>query len=298
MRHEEFSQYGSRSITTTAGSGDIECKGAAFVTFEALTVTSTPQVKVYGKLKSGDYKPIDYQKITAAGVWSSIDADTASGALSQHDRILVANPGFSHVRIVATTGSLTVATTLNPPGGLEAFLLQKLIDGGITATVDEVNAYGPLREVDVTLTLDTNAYADNDVLADSQIVAACVRANDAMGWLVGLRLLDEDDQAAFDFDLVLLSANASIGTENDPVSISDANARNVIGIVSVLQTENPSVDLVNNKVTWIGPNHKDMPVPIKPVSGADDIYVALILRSGTPTFTASGIRLRMFFKDA
>lgn len=161
-----------------------------------------------------------------------------------------------------------------------------------------LNAYGPIRFVEVTCTLDTNAYADNDVLFDSQIVAGAVRQNDGNGWLVNAAVLDEDDQTAFDLDLVLLKANVSIGTENDPVSITDANAREIIDIVSVTQATNPSVDLVNNKRFKAGPNHNDMPVPIRPVSGSDDIYIAGILRSGTPTFTANGLRLFLVFKDA
>lgn len=161
----------------------------------------------------------------------------------------------------------------------------------------KVQSVGQMREVDVTLSLDTNQYADNDLLFDTQIVTGCCRAADVPTWCVGFRVLDEDDQTAFDMDLLFLSTSTSLGTENDAIGVSDANARNILGIVQVTQAGTPSSDLANNTALYIGPNHKDMPVFIVPASGTANCYIAGVLRSGTPTFTASGIRIRMYFKD-
>lgn len=153
-----------------------------------------------------------------------------------------------------------------------------------------LRAGGHTRTVDVTFTLDTSAHASGDVLADSQIIAGCMRVGNGTGVLSGFVLSDEDAQG-MELDVVFLSANVTIGTENAAVAVSDANARNILGIVNV--PGDAWTDLGGARVaTMLNVN-----VPIKPVADTDDIYVALITR-GTPTHTAGGIRGRFtFFQD-
>jgi hypothetical protein len=173
--------------------------------------------------------------------------------------------------------------------------------GALRMTLDrllKVQSVSPLRDVDVTFSVDTAIYASGDLLADSQIVAGAVRANDAKGMLVAFKLVDEDFQTAFDFDLLLFRVSTSLGAENAAISVTDAISRDQLGTVSVLSATNIPVAQALNRTYQIGPNHRDMPVPITPVVGTSDIYAALVLRSGTPTFTASGIRARFTFKDA
>lgn len=161
----------------------------------------------------------------------------------------------------------------------------------------EVIPRASLREVTLTFSPDTSILASGDVIADSQILASVVRANDSKGWLVAFDLTDEDDNTAIDMDLVLLSANVSMGTENSPISISDANARNILGVIRIAVAD--WNDHINSKMASIGNRQGSMlALPITPVSGADDIYVALVCRSGTPTYTGSGITARFWFLDA
>lgn len=139
---------------------------------------------------------------------------------------------------------------------------------------------------DVTLSLDTSAYASGDVAADSQQVAGALRLNDGTGILQSVTVLDEDDQV-WGGTLVLLDANVSLGTENAAPSITDANARSIIGLVALSSAD--FVDLGGCKVA----HRSGLGIALKAVSGTPDIYVGLILTSGTPTFTASGVRLRL-----
>lgn len=149
---------------------------------------------------------------------------------------------------------------------------------------------GKTKTVDVTFSLDTNVYASGDVLADSQILEGCLRKVDLTGVLSGFTLLDEDDQGLA-LDVVILSANVSLGTENAAVSLTDAAARHILGIVSVAETD--WVDLVNSKLA----TKLNVNLPVLPVAQTTDLYVGLIAR-GTPTHTASGIRGRFhFFQD-
>lgn len=184
------------------------------------------------------------------------------------------------------------AITVSVPGpqaadnelALAAKLLAAITGGG-------AKIGGNTKTVDVTFSLDTSgAYASGDVLADSQIIAACMRTNNSTGVLSGFTLHDEDDQG-IELDVVLLSAASSIGTENAAVSVTDANARNILGIINVSSSD--WKDLGGVRVA----TKLNVNLPILPVTDSDDVYVALITR-GTPTHSASGIRGRFhFFQD-
>jgi hypothetical protein len=140
---------------------------------------------------------------------------------------------------------------------------------------------------DVTLSLDTSVYANGDLLADSQIVDGAVRVADGTGVIESISVLDEDDQTAYAFYLVFFSANVSMGTENAAPTMADADARNFLGAVSFATAD--AIDLVNSKVY----QKNGLRVPIKAASGTDDIYMAAVVITGTPTHTASGVRVRL-----
>lgn len=134
----------------------------------------------------------------------------------------------------------------------------------------------------LTFSLDTAIYADGDVLADTQLLAACLRVNDGTGILQSAVFNDKDDQGVA-FDVYVLNANNSLGTENSAPSITDANADAILGKFSVGAADWD--DLVACRVASI----KNIGLAVKGASGTDDLYIALRTRGGTPTYTASGI---------
>lgn len=142
--------------------------------------------------------------------------------------------------------------------------------------------------MEVTFSLDTNIYASGDVLAATQVISGVSRMKDLTCVLSGITLIDEDAQGV-ELDVVVLSADVSLGTENAAVSITDANARQILGIVNVSEWK----DLGAAKIATV----LNVNLPIKPADGTQNVYVALITR-GTPTHTASGLRGRFhFFQD-
>lgn len=186
---------------------------------------------------------------------------------------------------------LSISETRAQRGDNDGVLLAKLtelLSGGATGGL---KVGGSTKTVDVTFSLDAGgAYAAGDVLADSQVIAACMRVENGTGVLSGFVLSDEDAQG-IELDVVLLSANVALGAENAAVSITDADARNILGIVNV--PADAWVDLGAAKVATL----LNVNVPVKAVTGTEDLYVALITR-GAPTHTASGIRGRFtFFQD-
>jgi len=161
----------------------------------------------------------------------------------------------------------------------------KFVDNGDGTHSEKTALASGIVHTDVTLSLDTSAYGDGDVLADTQTVSNALRIDDGVGLLSSVTVIDEDNQGV-GLDLVFLSASVSLGTENSAPSITDANARNICGIVEV--SAGYFKDLGGARVaTLTGVN-----LPLKPVSGTNDICIAAISR-GTGTYTASGLKLQL-----
>lgn len=133
----------------------------------------------------------------------------------------------------------------------------------------------------VTFSLDTSAYTANDLLADTQAVAGALRVSGGSGVLNSIAILDEDDQAAAGMTVYILKSNVSLGSENSGITVTDANAREIIGVINIAAGD--WTDLINSKLAFKG----NLGIPIK-VSSGTSIWIAL-QTAGTPTQTASGI---------
>lgn len=143
--------------------------------------------------------------------------------------------------------------------------------------------------IDVTLSLDTNAYADNDVLAAPQEVPNVFRLPGGVVMLDSIVLLDEDDQAQ-DIDLVFMNATGSLGAENAAVGPTDGVAGTILGIVSVAAAEYS--DLANSQIA----TKRGLGLPLEAAAASTSLWMGAILRSGTPTYTAAGIKLKLGFR--
>lgn len=141
----------------------------------------------------------------------------------------------------------------------------------------------------LTLSLDTNPYADGDVLADTQAIGSAARVDAGVIEIESLVVLDEDDQGQ-PLDLVFLDANGSLGTENDAVAITDINARLIVGIVQIASGD--WIDLGDCKLA----TKRDLHLLVKANASGTTLYVGAISR-GTGTYTASGIQLRLGVKQ-
>lgn len=149
--------------------------------------------------------------------------------------------------------------------------------------VGEVGGPGDL--IDVTLSLDTSAYADGDVMADTQTVSNAVRVNGGRAILQSIQVLDEDDIGQT-MDIIFLSANNSLGTENAAPSISDANARDILGRVRIDTAD--FIDLGGCKIC----TKLNIGLILEAAGGSTSLFVGTIIR-GAGTYTASGVRLKL-----
>lgn len=139
---------------------------------------------------------------------------------------------------------------------------------------------GDVKEV--TLAVNTSIYADGDVLTTTVEIPLAVRELGGTGRIVSIGLLDEDDEGVA-IDLFFLKTNVPLGTINAAISITDANAREILGIVSVLATGYN--DLIGSQFAQVPAT--EFPIMIKAASDSFSIFVSAALRSGTPTFAAA-----------
>lgn len=138
-----------------------------------------------------------------------------------------------------------------------------------------------------TPVLETSALADNDVFfVPIEIVQVFEQVKTRV--LQSIVVSDGDDQAV-DIDLIFFDASVTLGTLNGAISISDADAAKCLGAVSLLASE--ATDLINSTLyskTGIG-------LPMKGVAPSTSLWVGGVVRSGTPTFTASGMKIKLGF---
>ena len=143
--------------------------------------------------------------------------------------------------------------------------------------------------LDHTPTLDTNAYAQNDILFDFAALTLGAGASEARpvrGTINNFALLDKDDNGNQITVFFSDDSDASLGNFHAGVTITDAHAATILGYVDTGATYE---DMIGCKV--IRPAAFS-PIPF--LSTDDSIYVGGVLRgSATPTHSASGITMRI-----
>jgi hypothetical protein len=139
--------------------------------------------------------------------------------------------------------------------------------------------------IDIVLSLDTLPYATGDVLAATQEIANAVPMRAGHALLHSVVVTDKDDQGA-GLDIVFLRTNVSIGAENSAVSISDADAGEILGVIPVAESD--FVDLVGCRVATI----TSVGLSLEAGESSTSLYVAAISR-GAGTYTASGIVIKL-----
>lgn len=165
--------------------------------------------------------------------------------------------------------------------------------GVLAASDNTVGAFaGNSALIFKTFILDTAIYASGDVLSDSSTIRDSantppMREVNRSGVLQSFMLIDEDDQGMA-LDVIFFDSNVSLGANNAVVSITDANARHILGIVSVASGD--WNDLGGCRIV----TKTNLGMLVKPALGTQDVYVALVSK-GTGTYTINGIKGRFAF---
>jgi len=138
--------------------------------------------------------------------------------------------------------------------------------------------------ITITPTLDTNAYADGDVLFNPTEIAGAVRVNADSCILQSIHVLDKADQG-IDFELVFLNAANNLGTINAAIDISDANAEAIIGHYAF---SNDYVDLINSQIRC----DSGIGLMLKAGAATTSLYVAGISK-GAGTYANGDIVIKL-----
>lgn len=131
----------------------------------------------------------------------------------------------------------------------------------------------------VTPTVDTSAYANNDLLFDTVTITTKIRELGRTGYIAAVEINDKDDEGSA-LSLVFMHTSNSAGSINSAPTISDANSDNTIGWVSVATTDYQ--DVGGNKQASV----KNLNIPI-PTKGTGLYMYGVVGASATPTYTAA-----------
>lgn len=144
---------------------------------------------------------------------------------------------------------------------------------------------GKRSVIEVTFSLDTDTYADGDVLTDTQEIEGAIKAVEGTGIIDTVVVFDKDDQGEA-MDLVFFRNDVSLGPKNAPVRMSDADAAQILGVIGVAVAD--YVDLVNSQIV----TKTNVGILAQGEDMATSLYVSAISR-GTGTYTPNGIMLKI-----
>jgi len=146
------------------------------------------------------------------------------------------------------------------------------------------NANFKTIRLSATPTLTTSETAAGDVLCATVALTPALPTY-FIGEVVGITILDKDDQGSA-LDVVLLKSAVELGTPNAAVSISDANAEEILRVINV--PADGYTDLIGCRLADVDLG--------KPLQAPDQLYLGLIDRTGSKTFTAAGLVVTLWLR--
>jgi hypothetical protein len=231
-----------------------------------------------------------------AGTGTTIAADDVGGGVL-HQRVKLTwgvdgtgtDASASNPLPVVQTGTHNIGTVTTVTTVAAVTAISNALPAGNNniGDVDVATLPALTRFVTMTMTVPSDAQDAGDVIAATQIVAACTPANDVPGVLHSATLIDTDD-VGVNIKAVFFSANTALGTEDSAPDIDDTEALTVLGIVDFAAAD--YVDLGGSKYN----TKTNIGLAVVPATGTDDIYMALYSPTGG-TWSSQAITVRLGF---
>lgn len=143
----------------------------------------------------------------------------------------------------------------------------------------------------ITPVISTGIYASGDCLGPLQTIASASSAAGLGGYIESIVVVDKTQSQRAAFDIVLYSATVTTAADNAAFQMSDADALNVVGIISVIAADyntawpgTPLNSIAFKPDTKVASNDPRMRIPY--TCAATSLFVQLVVR-GTPTYTAT-----------
>jgi hypothetical protein len=154
-----------------------------------------------------------------------------------------------------------------------------------------VHTASALEWVQVTVTLDTSAYASGDLLFDATAITGASLIAGGQCEIVCVSVLDEDDQGTA-IDLYFTNLSTSWGSLNAAVNLTDAIGRGIQAYVPIAAADFKDL----GGCRFAQPRVAQSVGVVCETSSSTSLYVAGVCASGTPTYTAAGIRINIGLK--
>ncbi len=263
--------------SVTAAAADMEAFGVhpldhPIAAGDPLSIAGTSRQDTPSSLSgtSGDYQPLITDAEGKLWVTGAYPADAAAGA---GDRLVAVGA----IRDDAL-GGLSAA-----PGDY----VQLVVDAYNALHVSSAPKGTTLAD---TPTLDTSgAYAADDVLHVAAEIASAAAATGKGGVITGVTIVDDDDQHASGNAMDILFFDATVtATHNVALSLSDADADNFVGKIEI--SAGDWVDAANAAICFKEAN-------MRYKCAATSLFYVTVLRSGTPTHTASGMEFKFHIEQ-
>ena len=132
--------------------------------------------------------------------------------------------------------------------------------------------------ITVTPTIETSAIDQHDVLFDYTEIPNAVAVNGGTAIIQSIQLLDEGDQGGV-IDLVFQTDTTSLGTLDAAISITDDNARDILGYVTMSN--------YFDGIAWQMITKNNIGLIVKAASDTTSIYVAGVIRSASIDYNAA-----------
>jgi len=204
------------------------------------------------------------------------------------------------ISITAGTGTTMAADNVgsaSAPSSGERIPYMKL-DHGAAGSSSPVTVLNPLpvgeiiQWIQVTPTLDTSAYTSGDLLFDVATITSAALATGGAAELVSVMVLDEDDQKTA-IDLYITNLSTSWGTINNAVAATDAIGRGIQCYIPIAAADFKDL----GACAIAQPRLAQSIGVICETSGSANLYIVGVCNSGTPTYTASGLRISLGFRQ-
>jgi hypothetical protein len=221
---------------------------------------------------------------------AAADAASVSTTIKAALRGIATALGVTALDLGTGTGgsrTLRVAVDSTQMGSLGQAAMASSVPVAIASNQSSVGVIPATKFVTVTMTTPSDAQDAGDVIAATQIVAACTPGNDLPGLLQSACLIDTDD-VGVNIKAVFFSANTTLGTEDAAPDIDDTEALTVLGIVDFAAAD--YVDLGGSKYN----TKTNIGLAMVPATGTDDVYMALYSPTGG-TWASQAITVRLGF---
>ena len=143
--------------------------------------------------------------------------------------------------------------------------------------------------ITITPTLDTNAYADEDILFEETELANAVFQG-GTSTLQSITVIDDDDNGAA-FDIYILDQDTDVGNANAAEGLSDAKLDNVLTIVSIVAGD--YTDLANGQIAVKSFGDSGTGVKLAPSSSTATSLYAFGIEQEAATYSADGLTIKL-----